>query len=364
MKKINNLLLVMLLICGLFILSVQAEEYSKENPMKVAFVYHAAVGDFGWFYGHDKAREITDEELDWAKTSRLENVKPGAQAERVFKELCKEDYKVIVAASMDYQSDILKVAEEYPDVAFLIASGDICKEPNIESYFPQRTQIWYLLGQLAAQLSDSGTIGMVGSIVFPLGLQINNAWLLGAQSINPDITERLIFVNSFFDPAAERDAALSLIDAGADVICQGTNTAAHVQAAEEMGVYAMSQWENMKKFGPKAYATGEVFNWDRYYVETFTAIKNGTWKARMYYPEFKKGVADISEFGPMITDEMKKKYEETRAKLLEDPMSIWEGPIYDTDGKLRVKSGERISEEDFMTMGWYVKGIITSMKNK
>ena len=334
------------------------------EKMKVAFVYHAQVGDFGWFYGHDKARKATEKALDWVKTTRLENVKPGAQAERVFIELCEDGYEVIVGASLDYQADILKVAAANPKVKFLICSGDAMKEPNVESFFPERAGLWYMMGQIAGKLTKTNTIAVVGSIQVPVILQINNAWLLGARSVNPKVEERLVYVNSFFDPAAERDAALSLIDAGADVILQGTNTPSHVQAAQEKGILAMSQWEDMKKFGPDAYVTGEVFHWERYYIETLEAIKAGTWKPRVYYPPLEKGVADFADFSPMVTDEIKKIIEETRAKLMKDPTFFWTGPLSDTDGKVRAKAGEKLSEKDLATMNWHVEGIITSMKNK
>lgn len=365
-KKISILVvIVMLFTIGVFILSAQGAEYTKDNPMKVAFVYNSTVGDFGWFYAHDKARIKTEEALEWIKTSRLENVTPGAQAERVFKELCDDGYKVIIAASVDYQSEALKVAETYKDVDFLVAAGSKYKEPNVESYFPQRCPVLYLLGQIAGQLTKSNIIGMVGSIYCPHPMQENNAWIMGARSVNPDCVERLIYVGTFYDPAAERDAALSLIDAGADVICQATNSPAHVQAAEELGVYAMSVWENMKQYGPNAYVTGETLHWEKYYIETLKAIKDENWVPSLCSPGLEKGVSSIiTPFGSMVTDEMIAKYEETRAKLIEDPMSIWEGPIYDNDGKLRVKEGERLSEEDLNIIDWHVEGIITSMKNR
>jgi basic membrane protein A len=337
---------------------------AAEKKMKVAFVYNAAVGDFGWYYSQDKARKLTDKALDWVTTSRLEDVKPGAQAERVFIELCEDDYKVIIAASLDYQADILKVASKYPDVKFLICAGDAFRDPNVESYFPQRTQLWYMMGQIAGKLTKTNTIGIIAAINVPLILQLNNAWLLGARSVNPNVKERIIFVNSFFDPAAERDAALSLIDAGADVLCQGTNTPAHVQAAQEKGVLAMSQWEDMRKFGPDAYLTGEVYHWEKYYIPTLKAIRAGTWKPSLNYPDWTSGILGFSDFSPKVTDDIKSILKETQAKLKEDPMFFWKGPLYDNDGKLRVEAGKKITDEQMANMSWHVAGVITSLKNK
>ena len=205
-------------------------------------------------------------------------------------------------------------------------------------YFPERTQLWYMLGQIAGKLTKTNTIGMVGSIQIPIIVQINNVWLMGARSVNPKVEElRLIYLNTFFDPAAERDAALSLIDAGVDVICNGTNTPSHVQAAQEKGILAMSQWEEMQKFGPEAYVTGEVFKWENYYIETLKAIRAGTWKPRLYYPPLDKGVVAFADFSPKVTDDIKAVLAETQAKLKEDPNFFWKGPINDNDGKSREK---------------------------
>ncbi|MGI6628954.1 MAG: BMP family ABC transporter substrate-binding protein [Bacillota bacterium] len=267
----------------------------NEEILKVAFVYNAAVGDYGWFYGHDKARKITDEQLSFVETSFLESVQPGAHAERVIKELCDEGIDVIVAASADFEADVVKVASNYPDIKFLICCGTISQEPNIESFYPKTTQVWYMLGQIAGKLTKTNTLGMVGAVVHPIDLQVQNAFLLGAQSVNPDITERIIYINTYYDPAAEKDAALSLIDAGADVIAQATNTPAHVQAAEEKGVFAMSQFEDMRQFGPNAYVSGDVFFWEKYYIPTLEAIKDGTWEPRLYNPDLFSGVCDLAE---------------------------------------------------------------------
>ena len=269
---------------------------SSDDQMKVAFVYHGTVGDFGWFYTLDKAREKTNEALDWVKCDKIENVAVGTDAERVFTELCQEGYKVIVAGSLDYEADILKVAEQYPDVAFLTASGSAFGD-NVESFFPRRDQIWYLMGQIAAGLSKTGDLGLVGSLPNQPTIDvILNAWTLGAQSVNPDTQVHVIWCNTFDDPAAERDAALSLIEVGCDVILQGTNNAAHVQACEEMGVYSMSQWEDMNTYGPNYYVGGEKLNWEKYFIEVFPQIRDGEWTGRQYYPDFTKAVATLRIF--------------------------------------------------------------------
>jgi len=363
MKKKNYFILVVFLLAVL--LASLTSTVMAENKLKVAFVYNAVVGDYGWFYGHDQARKITEKELNFVETTFLESVTPGAVAERVMKNLCKQGYNVIIPASADFEADALKVAEQYPNVKFLISCGTVKKEPNVESFYPNSPQVWYMLGQVAAKLTKTNNIGMVGAVVHALDLQIQNAWMLGARSVNPDVVERIIYINTYYDPAAERDAALSLIDIGCDVISQATNTPAHVQAAEENGVYAMSQFEDMRQFGPNAYVSGDLFYWEKYYIPTLKAIYKNTWKPRLFIPGITSGVLDLAEFGPMVTEEMKTMVEETKHKMItEDPEFYWKGPIYDNQGNLRVKKGERLTDEELLKMNWWVDGIITSMTSK
>ena len=363
MKRAAVLVIALALLVSVFAFAGGDKEKAS-GKMKVAFVYNAAVGDYGWFYSHDKARKTTQAALDFVETSYLENVAPGAAAERVLTELCDEGYKVIVAASADYEADAVKVAEKYKNVAFLICAGTVKNEPNVESFFPKTSQVWYMLGQIAGKLTKTNTLGMVGAVVHPLDLQIQNAWMLGAQSVNPKAQQRIIYINTYYDPAAERDAALSLIDAGADVVSQATNTPAHVQAAEEKGVYAMSQFEDMSKFGPKAFISGDIFYWEKYYIPTFKAIRDGTWKPRIFSPDLLSGICDMAPFGPAVTADMKAMVAKTREKFKTDPEFFWKGPIYDNENKLRVPEGKQLSESELLEMRWWVRGIITSMKGE
>ncbi len=336
--------------------------YTAENPMKVAFVYHGVTGDFGWFYNMDKARVATNEALDWVNCEKIENVAVGTDAARVFEDLCNDGYKVIVAGSLDYQADIQAVASNHPDVAFLIASGGIC-DTNIESFFPRHDGVWYVLGQVAAYLSESGKIGVVGSLPNCLTVTcIADAWTLGAQSINPDIEVDVIYVNSFDDPAAERDAALSLIEVGCDVIMQGTNNAAHVQACEEKGVYCMSQWEDMSSYGPTCYVSGERFNWDAYFCEVFPQIASGEWTGRIYYPDYASHGCEILPFYIDLPQELLDIVAETEAKLEEDQNFFYVGPIYDAKGNLRIAFfNESAATEIYTEVDWHVQGIVSSV---
>ena len=334
----------------------------ESGPLKVAFVYGGGVGDQGWFYAHDKGRQAAQEALgDKIETTFLENVAAGSTAERVITDLCDEGYDVIVASSADYEAEIKKIADSYPDTYFLIAASAYSNGKNVESYQTKSYELLYLLGKLAAWL-DVDVLGTVAPVTTPMNFWLENAYLMGAQTVNPDATHRVIFVNTYYDPAAERDAALSLIDAGAGCVIQATNSSAHVQAAEEMGVYAMSMYEDMSAFGPNSYVTGEVVNWGTYYTDVLQSICDGTYKPvdeGCRWVELSTGALSFATFGPMVTDELKAKLQEAYDELMADPDVIWRGPIYDNTGALRIPEGEVISNDDFVSMNWWVAGTVT-----
>ena len=342
------------------------DDSSSGDKLQVAFVYNDVVGDYGWFWAQDRGRQAAQEALDdKIETTYLEKVAPGSAAERVIGDLAAEGYDVIVAASADFEADVKSVAENYPDTYFLICCGAYSNGTNVESFYSKSYQLAYLMGKLAAWL-DVDTLGVVGAVNSPMDLQVQNAYLRGAQSVNPDVQQRIIYTNTYYDPAAERDAALSLIDAGAGCILQATNSTAHVQAAEEKGVYAMSEYEDMSEFGPNAYVTGEVLNWGIYYTDTLEKIADGTFTPvaeGVNWIDFSTGIMEYAKFGPMVTDDMKAKLDAAAQDLIADPDQIWRGPIYDNTGTLRVPEGEVMSDEMFTAMDWWVQGTITAGGN-
>ncbi len=341
----------------------QAESPDKKGkePLKVAFVYNSLIGDAGWCYGHEQARKKVEEELDFVETTYMEDIAVGTQAQRVFSQLAEDGYDVIIPVTSAFEEDCRAIAPQYPDTWFLQNSGTYTA-PNCESLMPDTTEVWWLLGKAAAMLTKTKKIGVVGGFTASIDMAITNAWLLGAQSVDPDITEHIIYINTYYDPAAERDAALSLADAGCDVLSQGTNTAAHVQVAVEKGLYAMSQYEDMSSYGPDVYVSGDDLNWAAYYIDTLTKIHEGTLVPQEPYASTNlwDKSCNYLPWGPMVTDEMKAELDKAYEELKADPDLIWKGPIYDNQGNLRVKEGEYLSDEDFISMDWWVKGVVTA----
>lgn len=345
--------------------STTTSKDSTKEKMQVAFIYNAQIGDYGWAYSHDVARKEIEKKLDYVKTVALENVAPGAKAERTMRELASRGFEVIVAPSSDYEADVLKVAKDLPNVKFLICGGTVSQKPNVESFWPKHYQMWYIMGKLAGYMTKTDVLGIVGAIVHPLDLQTQNAFTLGALSVNPKVKVRCLYINTYYDPAAEKDAAKSLINVGADVIAQSTNTPSHVQAAEEEGVYALSMWADMHKFGPKAFLSGDNFDWSQYYIPTIEEIHQGKWTPKMATFDITSGILRMADFGESVPQDVKDKIKAELDKVVKggvDPDNFWQGPIYDNKDNLVVPKGEKLTEEQLLNMNWWVKGVVTSKK--
>ncbi len=337
-----------------------------KEKLKIAFVYNGAVGDDGWCDRHETARKTAQQTLnDIIDTTYIEPVTPGTAAEQVFTQLGEDKYDVVVAATAAYQSDVEKIAPNYPDTMFLLCSGSISSS-NIESFWPDRTSLWYMYGVMAGMMTKTNKIGFVGSNPIPLVLVCQNSFLLGAQSVNPDVTQTVIYIGTFYDPAAETDASYSLAEAGCDVLWNNTDTPSHVQVAQEKGLYAMSQYADQRDFGPDSYLGGEFLNWEVYYIDTFQRIYDGTFVPTMYSPGLETEAAIPQEYTKNVPQDVRDKFEEVYAELLaaDDMYSIvYKGPIYDNDGNLKCEEGKYLSKDDvYNKIDWFVKGTISSVK--
>lgn len=331
-----------------------------DDSFKVAMIYAFDVGDQGWGFEHNKAMLELADALDYVEITVLENVSPGAEAERTLRDLADRGYKVIYNPSTDYETDVMNVAPDYPDTAFLICSGTAVAD-NVESFWPRHYQLWYIYGVLAGHMSETGIMGITGAFPHALEVQSQNAFLLGAQSVNPNMEGRLVYLSTYFDPASESDVANSLIDEGADILAQWTNTPAHVDAAETAGVYAFSTWANMEAFGPNSYLSGDDVKWSMYLIPTVEAIYNGTWEAQFFYPHisderFMINMVPLPDFVPAdVKAEIMALYEGMKSGEI-DPDFFWEGPISDNSGNIRIANGEKATDEELLTQDWFVQG--------
>jgi basic membrane protein A len=349
--------------CGTKKEEPKSTQTPAEEKLKVAFVYVGPVGDAGWSYAHDQGKKYLEEKLPYVETSIVESVKEGPDAERVLTELAQKGNKIIFATSFGYMDYVEKVAKKFPDVVFLHCSGYKTGE-NMGTYFGRIYQARYLSGMVAGKMTKTNTIGYVAAFDIPEVVRGINAFTLGAQSVNPDVKVKVVWTNTWYDPAREKDAAKSLLNTGSDIIAMHQDTPAPMQAAEEAGKYSVSYNTDMSKFAPKAVLTGPVWNWGPYYVETVEAVKNGTWKSEQYWGPMSDGIVDLAPYGPMVPEDVKQLVEAKKKEILEGKWDVFTGPIKDQAGKEMVAAGKDLPDQDKLSFNWFVQGVEGTITQK
>ncbi len=290
---------------------------------KVAFVYVGPSGDHGWSYAHDLARLEVDAEFKGkVTTSKSESVAEGADAERVIRDLATQGNKMIFATSFGYMEPMLKVAKEFPNVKFEHATGYKTAD-NMRVYQVKMYETAYLAGIVAGKTSKSNKLGFVGSFPIPEVVRNLNAFHLGALSVNPKITTTPIWVSTWFDVAKEKEAALTLINQGADVLIQNTDSTAIVQTAEEKGKFAFGWDSDMSKFAPKAHLASSVINWGPYYKQAVKEGLDGTWKTGSDLRGLKEGAVDLVAINDTVSAETKALVAKAKAGLIDGSIVVF-----------------------------------------
>ncbi len=325
------------------------------DPLKVAFVYVGPVGDFGYSYQHDLGRKALQAAMgDKVVTSFLENV-PESDSERVFEQLARAGNGLIFGTSFGFMEPMLKVAKRYPKVMFEHATG-YKRAPNLSTYSAKFHEGRYVIGQIAAKMSKTGTIGYIAAFPIPEVISGINAFMLGAQSINPAIKVKIVWANVWFDPGKEADAAKVLLSQGCDIITQHTDSAAPLQVVEKAGKHGFGQSSDMSRFAPKAILSSIVDNWGGYYIARTKALMDGTWKSMDTWGGMD---VDMVRMGPFMNmpDDVKAMAEATSAAIKANKLNPFKGPVIKQDGTVAAKAGEAVADKDILGMNWYVKGI-------
>ncbi len=349
MKKLIFALMTTAAALG-FTVSAQAQE-----KLKACWVYVGPIGDFGYSYQHDQGRLEVEKKLgDKVETAYLENVAEGPDAERAFERLAREGCKMIFGTSFGFMDAELKVAGKFPDVKFEHATG-FKTAPNMGIYNARFYEGRYVIGQIAAKQSKAGVAGYIVSFPIPEVVMGINAFMLGAQSVNPDFKVKIVWVNSWFDPGKEADAAKALFDQGADIIVQHTDSTAPLQVAEERGLHGFGQASDMIKFAPKAQYTAIVDDWGPYYVGRIQAALDGTWKPEDRWEGIKEGAVALAPFAN-LPDDVVNAAKETEAKIV-GGWNPFTGPITKQDGTEFLKEGAVADDKTLLGMNFYVKGI-------
>ncbi len=325
------------------------------EPLKAGFVYIGPVGDHGWTYAHDEGRKKS-EAATGTKTVFVESVPETADAERVFRDLAQKGNKVVFGTSLGYMNQMVKVAKAFPNTIFMHATG-YKTAANLGVYDVRTYEGAYMLGVVAGKMSKGNKLGVVASIPIPEVIRNINAFTLGARSVNPAITTRAIWVNAWFDPGKEREAALALIAQGCDVLMQNTDSPAVVQAAQEKGVLAFGWDSDMSTFGGKAHLAASVLHWETIYTLTLEQVKAGTWKSGDLWYGVKEGAVNIESFGPAVPAPVKALAEERRDAIKAGKLHPFTGPLKDQSGKEFLAAGATYGDGDLKKMNFYVEGV-------
>jgi simple sugar transport system substrate-binding protein len=325
------------------------------DKLKVGFVYVGPVGDFGYSYQHDQGRQAVEKALgDKIETTFLENV-PETGAEHSIEQMVRSGAKLIFTTSFGFMEPTLKVAKKFPGVHFEHATG-FKRAANVSTYSIRWYEGRYVMGKIAGKMTKTNTIGYIVSFPIPEVVSGIDAFMLGAQSVNPNVKVKIVWVNSWFDPGKEADAAKALMSQGADVLVQHTDSAAPMQEAEKAGKLAFGQASDMIKFGPHAQLTALTDNWGPYYIKEVKAQLAGTWKSTDTWGGFDADMLVLAPFTNM-PDDVKKMASDAVEAIKDHKLYPFQGPIAKQDGSVAVKAGAKLSDKDILSMNWYVKGI-------
>ena len=331
---------------------------AKAPPLKVAFAYVGPVGDGGWTFAHDNGRKAVEKAFgDRVVTTFVEKVPESADAERVIRDMVGQGNKLIFGTTFGYMEPMLKIAADSPGVMLEHATG-YKTAPNMRTYDSRTYEGAYLAGVIAGKMSVSGKLGVVGSVPIPEVVRNINSFTLGAQSVNPKATTKVVWVNEWFNPPKETEAATALINGGADVLFQNTDSSAVLQTAEKMGKRAFGWDSDMTAYGPKAHLASSIINWGPYYVKAVGEALDGKWTgASSAWWGVKEGAIDIVSIAADVPDDTKKRIEDVKAGLKDGSFVIWKGPIMDNTGKELVAK-DAVADDKFLGgLKTYVKGV-------
>lgn len=333
------------------------EEPKQAEPLKVGFVYVSPVGDAGWTSQHDAGRRQMEQALAGkVVTTYVEKVPEGADAERVIRDLAAQGNRLIFTTSFGFMNPTIKVAEEFPAVKFEHATG-YKSAANVGTYNIRFYEGRYLAGIVAGRMTKTNTLGYVAAFPIPEVLQGINAFTLGARSVNPKVQVRVIWVNSWYDPGKERDAANALIGQGADVLTHHTDSTAVVAAAEEKGRMAVAYHSNMAKFGPKAQIAAVSHHWGAYYTRVAQSVLDGTWKPSNIWGGMKDGMIKLEAIGPSVPKEVVDLVKAKEADIIAGKFHPFTGPIRTNTAKEVITTGH-LTDEQLGRMDFYVEGVV------
>ena len=331
---------------------------AKSEPLKIAFAYVGPVGDGGWTFAHDNGRKAIEKEFgDKVVTTFVENVPESADAERVIRDLAGQGNKLIFGTTFGYMEPMLNVAADNAAVKFEHATG-YKQAPNMRTYDSRTYEGAYMAGIIAGKMTKSNTLGVVASIPIPEVLRNINSFTLGAQSSNPKVKTKVVWVNEWFNPPKETEAATSLINGGADVLFQNTDSPAVLKTAQDKGKRAFGWDSDMTAYGPKAHLASAIINWAPYYLSATRDALEGKWTGGgAVWWGVKEGAIDLVSIADDVPADTKARIDEVRKGLKEGSFAIWKGPITDNTGKVVLNKDEVADDKFLGGVNFFVKGV-------
>lgn len=327
-------------------------------PVNAGFVYVSPVTDAGWTKQHDEGRKAVDRALgDKVRTTFVADVPEGADAERVIRDLAQQGHQIIFTPSFGYMEPTLKVAREFPNVKFESVTG-YKTAPNVAASNARYYEGRYLAGVAAGRMTQTNVAGYVAGFPIPEVLQGINAFTLGMRSVNPKATVKVVWLNAWFDPPREREAAMSLFNQDVDVIAFHTGSTAVMVAAQERGKLAVAYHSDMLKVGPDAQIVAVTHQWGEYYTRRVKAVMDGSWQSGSVWGGVKDGMIRVGDFGPKVPQKVQDEVLGLQKAIGAGKLHPFTGPITDNEGKAVLPKGQRLSDEQILNMNYLVQGVV------
>lgn len=308
------------------------ESGGNQESVRAAFLYISETGDRGWSWAQDQGRKAVDQKYDWLETSYSEAVLPS-DSKSVLEEYSNQGYDIIFGTTFEYMDPMYDVAGEHPDTLYEHATGYKTRE-NMGRYMGRIYQARYLAGVAAGMLTETNTLGYVAA--FPIAEVIRglNAYALGAQSVNPDVTMKVRWINAWHDPTQNQQAASSLVDNGVDVMAQHMDSPAAVRVANDRDIWSIGYDSPMGDFGGDKYITSPIWNWEAFLAPTLLDVKNGEWTSDFFWGDINyefegTPLFELDDWGPSVTQDVKDKVESVRQSIKNDEMTVWDGSKFE-----------------------------------
>ncbi|MDE0174855.1 MAG: BMP family ABC transporter substrate-binding protein [Defluviicoccus sp.] len=352
-----------LLIAAVAALGIVAGAQAADK-VKVGFVYVGPIGDHGWTYRHDVGRLAIEKQFgDKVETTYVESVSEGADAERVIRQLASTGHDLIFTTSFGFMNPTVKVAKKFPKVKFEHCSG-YKRGPNVSTYLARFYEGRTISGLIAGKMTKSNVIGYIASFPIPEVVRGINAFTLALREVNPKAEVKVVWVNTWYDPGKEGDAAKALIDQGADVILQHTDSPAPAQIAQKRGVWAVGQASDMTKFAPKSHLTAIIDDWNNYYVARTKAVLDGTWKSQDVWQGLNTGMIAMAPYNPAIPKDVVALAMQAEADIKSGKRHPFQGPVRNQAGKVVIPKGKAADDKMLLSMDWYVEGVQGKLPGK